>query len=434
MENESVKAIKLAAQPKATGEFVKYKGKSEAEYIGCITEWYIQKQPENSQESAQRYIEDLFKKVKDYNERKILLLVAKMSPRVVKIAEALKIKNFTIQILFFRKRAFDKRYSEHIATIADSFHICECAEELMYEVALSKAKVIHCFSGMDADIAAVLIQQKELFPKIVHDKYDIVCEMYPDIRRRELYETDRFCLEHAEALCCRGYEQEFLMKDAGYKISGDILQFFDYCNDANIEQRPPKKEILSVCYAGALSTEREQPGSPLACILEFSELCERNKCFFHVYPNEWDEIAYADYINLEKKNKYFRFHKPVAFEKLRKELSQYDYEVVPIKSSFRQLEANPYLSKNKCIYAATNKLFDAVDAGMPVIAATPVKLAGYLEEKGVLINWCIEDFDFEQLRIMKKRGDIYRRVAAVRKELAVSNHIDELIHFYDTLT
>lgn len=430
MENEALTAKKSEFRD----VFAVYKGKDRAEYLERIAAWYGRTHLQSGWgiRNARHHIEDVFRRAKECDDRRILMVIAKMSPRAFRIAKALKSRNYKVQILFYHERAFRASRFQGMTEISESYRVCECAEELMYEAACSKAKVIHCFTGMDSDIAAVLIQGRELFPPVIHDKYDIVCGMYNDIKRKALFDTDRYCLENAEALCCRGYEQEYLMDEAGFQINGRVLQFFDYCDGSFSEAKSASKGELSLCYAGNLVTEKTHPGSALACTLEFAALCERNKCCFHVYPDQWDTELYADYINLEKINRYFHIHEPVPFERLSEELSQYDYEVIPIKKSFLEHENDCFVSRNKYQYAATNKFFDALEAGLPVIAATPVKLAECLEQTGSLLRWCLEDFDFTLLRRLKEQGEIYKKVEKARKEFSIDAHIDELIRFYDS--
>ena len=435
MDHEASAIASTTGGTQARGRFFDYKGKSCAEYINCIANWYAQEHAHQACGliSSRQLIEKLFKGEKCCDDRRILFVVAKMSPRVVKIASALKGRNYSLEILFYQDKAFRSNQTQYLIKYIDSYYVCKCAEELMYRAALSKAGVLHCFTGMDADIAAVLIQRKELFPKIVHDKYDIVCGMYNDIKRKELFETDRYCLEHADALCCRGYEHEYLAREEGFQIKGAVLQLFDYCDSSHFCHSSTPGIPLSLCYAGNLVTEKTHPGSALACTLEFAELCRKNRCAFHIYPNKWDTDLYADYIELGKNNPYFHIHKPVAFESLSKELSQYDYGVIPVKRISMISRGDCFISRNKYIYSATNKLFDSIDAGLPIIAATPLKLAEYLQKKGALMKWWIEDFDFDKLRLIKEKGTIYKRVENIRKELTIDNHIDELLQFYRKL-
>ncbi len=82
-------------------------------------------------------------------------------------------------------------------------------------------------------------------------------------------------------------------------------------------------------------------------------------------------------------------------------------------------------------YATTNKFFDYLDAGLPIVAAGPIKLAEYFEEKGVLLKKTIEEYDFEELRNRKK--ELKANVSTVRKAMQIENHIDELLEFYKAL-
>ena len=72
-----------------------------------------------------------------------------------------------------------------------------------------------------------------------------------------------------------------------------------------------------------------------------------------------------------------------------------------------------------------------MEAGLPSIGATPVKLVEELEQRGVLLKWTIEEYDFEKLRQLK--AEMKEKVLVAREEFRVKNQIERLIHFYDSL-
>ena len=81
--------------------------------------------------------------------------------------------------------------------------------------------------------------------------------------------------------------------------------------------------------------------------------------------------------------------------------------------------------------STTNKFFDGLEAGLPIIASFPLKLANYFEENGVLLNWTIEEIDFEQLR--KRKVELKKNVEKFRERLRIRFRILELIEFYNSL-
>ena len=119
------------------------------------------------------------------------------------------------------------------------------------------------------------------------------------------------------------------------------------------------------------------------------------------------------------------------YDKLVNELSQYDYGIVPTKDNVWEKEFSGYNTKYKYIYAATNKYFDYLDAGLPIIAGLPLKMVECLEKKGVLINWKNGQYDFEYLRKMKDK--MKSNVMMVKEELRIGRHINKLLDFYESI-
>ena len=134
---------------------------------------------------------------------------------------------------------------------------------------------------------------------------------------------------------------------------------------------------------------------------------------------------------MEKRNPFFHFHHPVPSRLLCAELAQYDYGIHPVRADFLQKEVNGYNKKEKLIYGVTNKFFDYIDAGIPIIAASPTLFAKYFESMGALIPWTIEEYNFKELR---KNKSMYKKKAeSAFTELQIKNHIHKLISFYHSL-
>ena len=394
-----------------------------------VAEWYIDENI-SSDVNKPEIVNNLRRIIRrEKIKRKVAFVICLMSPRVVKIVEALQNNEYEIELIVCSKEwVEDVRYSEFFQRHEST--ICECMEELMYQLIMSRAELVHIFSEYDRVSMAIaynIILRKDFLPVIVFEQYDIANGMYCNIAE-EILREERYCLETADGICCRGNELDYLIQ-MKFNINGQRIKFWDYIGNEVYENKSAKE--LSMCYAGGLSTERDWPEATYACLLEFAKLCEKNKCHFHLYPTQWDENKYIDYIRMDKNSLYFHFHKPIAYRDVARELSQYDYGVVITREGFLEKENNGGFSSKKVIYSTTNKFYDYLAAGLPIVAAFPVLYVKYLEEKGVLINWTIEEFDFEQLR--KKRQEMKERVKAVRKEWQIKFKIVELIAFYESL-
>lgn len=413
--------------------FNEYKNKTVEACIEDITEWYIY-----AEHKMWIEFDEIRKKIEDaaYNTKriknKIMIALGALTPRVIKMVSSLHSFGKEILILIYPGAAIQKICENEMHELGIPCIECGSIEELMYTVIIEHAEIVHAFSGRyNTVIPYAMIKMQEILPDIVYDEYDIINEFYYNLPQDWL-EEERYCLENASGVCNRGYELEYLSQQCGYHFRGKTIHFLDYCRDEMIEFITKiDEEELSLCYAGDFITESEDPNCSHACFLQFAKQCEENKCHFHVYPVSWDAIRCREYINLDCHSKYFHFHKPVSHEILMQELRKYDYGIQPIKSIFRTNEISGIYVKEKYIYCTTNHFFDYLDAGLPIIAATPVKMVEELEKEGVVLNWTIEEYDFEYLRQVKKA--MGERVSAVKEKYKISNNINRLIEFYESL-
>lgn len=409
-----------------------YGGKSEKEYIDGIAEWYVEQYPEKNF-ALEEVKRSLVKKVhqKEKNSQKITVIGGDVSPRMIKIVKALSERGYSVVVLLCPEAYVRSVCINELQKLHVPHYKCNYIEELMYHLILEQSQVIHFFSCWTHSVTAyTLIRMKSLFSPIVYDEYDIINEMYINMRQEWLL-AERFCLEHADGICNRGWEMDYFINRKKYPINGKVLRFLDYCKDGkNLYQSKKEEESLSICYAGGMTTEKEEPTSSTVCWIELAELCEKNQCNLHVYPAIWDEKRYKDYIELDKKCLYFHFHKPVPFEQLELELSQYDYGIFPIKKGFLKHERDGYYFSRILIYTCINKYFDYLDAGLPIIGSAPVNLTRYFEDKGICLRWSIEKIDFKWLKA--HRNELKQKVVSVREKLQIKNHIDELIQFYSS--
>ncbi len=436
LRNGIFRYLLISRYVRKTDSFRIYQNKSEQEYLDEIAEWYADANhlPFYDLDEIKKQLKDIIQK-NSRRKDKAVFAVGNFSPRVIKMAGALHKKGFEVEILFYPGIWILDCFLDALLHVADSCKMCESIEELMYGIMVSQAEIVHLFSSIEVSyVARILIQRKKLFSKLIFDQYDIGNGMYIETNEltKEMLDDERYCLEHADGVCFRGYEQEYLLNEMNYKMEGAAINFFDYCQDDEFdESKDCDNGALTLCYAGGIATEQEWPGASYACLLEFAGICEKSKCHLHVYPSHWDEQRFSEYIDLDRKSDYFHFHKPVSYRDLRQELKQYDYGIHIIKNNFLKREKDGYYTRNKLIYAVTNHFYDYLEAGLPIIAAYPVKFAEYFEKKNVLLNWTLEEFDFEQL--ICRRKELKQNAIQVKKQLSVGKQIEKLIGFYNML-
>lgn len=368
------------------------------------------------------------------NKNRILFVVENFSARVVKIAKALKDKGKEV-FLLLDGREKDNAMWRSLCDILDKEKIEYLffgpIEELLFLLQKNQGCKIHIFSNPWVPyIAYILVKLQNVIGSVVFENYDIA-NGFHTILDDEMLKLERYCIENARGVCYREYSLDYLTDVLDFHISGNTIRFLDYCSDEKSRFcRESASTELSLCYVGGIEPKEEHPDTPFEHI-EFASLCERNRCHFHIYPPNWDEKRYEEYIKRDEKSPYFHFHKPVPNNKLAEEISKYDYGVSPVRDDIWDKEYSGQYTKEKLIYAGANKLFDYLDAGLPIITAIPQKISQYLEEKGVLINWTNGQYDFDYLRSRKEM--MREMIPDVREELRIGNHIHKLIEFYESL-
>lgn len=404
-------------------------------YIEKGCEWYIRGVESWCLEQYGIPLEETLGNSRENGDRnKILFVVDNFGARTVKIAKALKTYGKEVFILLDGKGKSDPIWVS-LCNILDKegigYSFYGPIEELLFLILKNKGNIVHVFSSpWTPYISYTLVKLQDIVGKIVFENYDIANGFHVMADERML-ELEKYCIENAKGICHREYSLEYLIDVLYFEIKGKTIRFLDYCSDRKYNINKKNKDIeLSLCYVGGIEPKEEFPDTPFEH-LEFASLCEENKCHFHIYPPDWDEKRYGEYIRKDEECLYFHFHKPVPNDMLAEEISKYDYGVSPIRDDVWENARSGQYTKEKLIYAGANKLFDYLDAGLPIVTAIPQKISKYLEEKGVLINWTNGQYDFDYLRDRKE--SMREKVSDVREELRIGNHIQELVGFYESL-
>ncbi len=384
------------------------------------------------------------KNVAQNGKKQIVLLGIMIMPRLLKMAKAISESGYQVHLLISKNTKDPKG----IITALSKSDICiarySCYGEVIAYCKNCNASILHIFAQWgNKYFLGNLMGRKIGLPPIIYDVYDTANGMVVLTKRGESeeqyeqwLEIEKFCFENADGICSREFSWDYLHNERGLKMPGKKLRFLDYYDVRDeVDNEVSDDEELRLCYIGGLDTERMYHGSAMACFLEFANLCAENKCHFYVYSRDWNPEAYIDYIELDKNNEYFHFCKPLPFEELCTEIGRYDYGVYPVKKSFRNLKGMEMgtdgRTKAKYSYAGTNKYFDYLQSGLPVVAGVPVKLIETLAKEKLAINWCLEDFDFDELRRRKK--EMKENVRKNRHKFSIQYHIQELVEFYEDL-
>ena len=383
--------------------------------------------------AVRNYIEQNISR--EVNAKKIMFLMTNVAPRAYKIIDALHRNGYDVELIIWTNATYLtlEKYEEFL-DISTSCKLCINVEEVMLYCATTDAGILHIFSDANSDIELpqILIHCKEIFPRIVFDEYDVMTEMRRNIPQRTV-EAELFCLKYADGLCNRYMCMEHLEKK-GYEICKQRIYFIDCCNDFANYESPQKQEsdALHFVFAGTLFSGNEYKTSKDGRFLELGLLCQSNRVHLHLYPVSYDAAKLHEYIDMERSNPYFHLHHPVSARDLAQELSQYDYGITSVQNDILEYsKSHGSWMQEGIIYCWANKLYDYLDAGLPIVTTVPVEQTKILEKEGVLLRMFDEEINFDELR--KRRNELKKQVIKVREKYRVSKQLPALIKFYDSL-
>ena len=407
------------------------------EWIGLhsIAMWYLidrRMHVKKYSSVLQRLKEDLQAQY-SIEDKKILFIVEyPITGRMEKIGKALEKKGYAITLLYSSTLVSNTDALERFKECCKAVYVYDSTPQLLYYTIHSRIPLAHFFVGFTRfSTPLLMLQIKGIMPRIVSERYDTFNGMIvQNVAKKEYCRAEKYIMEHSDGVCCREYVMEYCERQLGFKLHGKSLLFLDYAEKPSfLERKDRDEQELSLCYVGGIVTEEEYPDSSLTCFLELADKCEANKCHLHVYPSVWDEIKYARYIKYAKNSQYFHFHHPVEFSNLYEEITQYDYGILPNRRKNLNKGVDGWHTRNKAIYATSNKFFDYISAGIPIIAVWPVRLTEEIEKRGGILRWTIDDYDFDELR--RRKTELREEMLRSREYWMIDNRISDLTDYYE---
>lgn len=413
-----------------------YRGKDTSEYIEYIQNWkwnFISSKNDNTY--------NVFRTVKNNSQIVFIIGMEMALPRNIKIMKALKKKGYDIVVLCYGDVSGivgQKELSEYQIVIEQ----CGYIEELMYKMMKYNPLLYYIEPAWgDCSWADILIQQKDIFGKIVIDLYDVFNDGLV-FATKEQKEMEQYALENADGIVWRWYAKEQLERQ-GFQFKGKSIQFLDYCiggNDADIQsQQRISSETVKICFVCGHPnflfekySEKSKGYAVHANIDDILKNIDNHDCCFHLFAWGLTEEAMKRCKLLESEYRRFKAFFGYEHQQILEMIKNYDYgcmlftegEDVPDNVSVDGRYFGTVLRDATC-----NKYFDYIDAGIPVIATLPQKVCDYLEGFGVLIKMNSSTLDIDFLR--KNRICYKHKVKEVRYKLSVEHQISRLIEFFN---
>lgn len=383
----------------------------------------------------------LYKNIVSQNRKSVIFITSYISSRIEKMGYALRKKGYNVILLVHKEgksigvsygsknNSYDKLY--FFRNKAELYFLCLRFNPLVYHV---------CERSRVSDWCVFLIKNKQYIGKIVYDQYDVYRDMYAE-KNVDYIKNEKFCLENADGIVCRNFQTQYLKNKYGYCFKGKRLLFLDYCWNNNPPEKRFKtdKEELCIVYGGRLLPCRS---NNLLSRIEWDGLSswvETTKQYqakmVVIASNIIDKNEFKEFSRLAKNNPNFILKGKMDLNTLIEYESKMDYGTDTFelardqKNNFKNFN---FAAREK--YCATNKYFDYIDAGIPIICGRPQEMLGrYLEKYGIVFRCTLEELPERMDELKQKRNGYAVNVAKARKALSIEKQIPRLIHFYKQL-
>ncbi|MEO5571314.1 MAG: glycosyltransferase [Bacteroidia bacterium] len=369
------------------------------------------------------------------NKKTIIYLGGNLPARIARIIKWHKRFEDYCAVLVCHKDGFRDKYSnpsiDQVVLFRNHWHLKRILKNL------KNVSLIHAF-GPKSFYPAVA-KKSTLGKKIpfVYDMQDVLVVYYglnPPIRwyRNEL-SHEKYCLENADGLVSHSLEfQEALRRYDIKKKPANI--FFPLCCDDDVAENKKGNfdpGNIHVVYVGEVAGSFRD--SKQFATIQFHYIIEefsKQKIHLHLYAAPGtlsDDIN--EYKNIEKQNQYLHIHETVHQSKLAHELSQYDFGLIPFffKDTIHSWE--------KFKYSTSLKLFNYVEAGIPVISTKDIIFQSWIVERygmGITIN----KTDIPNLKSIIGKTDynlFLKNIEKNRPAISLSKHVPRLLKFYETI-
>lgn len=367
------------------------------------------------------------------NGLKIIVYIGElMAPRIARLSKWVRRTGEFKTILVCSKKGFIDKFCnqefDEIYLFRNEWHL---------KILLNKINNIYIVHGFAPKSYFPDIARQFVKAPYIHDMQDAFSLYYsnnPDIDwlKKEL-PHERNCLAQAQGVIGQSMEPNIGFRKFNIKKKPKTLFFGLYCDDDVIvgDNKTLNIQDIHIAYAGGVAGSFRDPH--IYGNIQFQSLIKKitdQKINFHIYPSPSNIPAdYEEYYNTAKQNKYFHFHEPVSQNELAAELSQYHFGILPF---FKELSEQSPL---KLKYATTLKLFNYIEAGLPVIVSSDLGYQSWIISRYL----CGITVSLQEINQLSKKisainySDMVSHVQRTALKLSISKNIKRIISFYTTL-
>lgn len=435
--------------------YFRFKDTDLERYMGRIAEWYEYKNANSVINDVQEFHKEMYNRVIDrfeendcrrtiQNRNQIVFIVLDQQPRIQKIIGSLINRNYEIVIVYLKqhKKYPYIKYEEktNITTI-----LCDSIEEILFEAVQFNPLLFYVRPAwLDSSIANILFMQKDYFGKIVLDIHDIAtgCYNLPDTQKW-WYEIERKALEEADGIVWRYDAEDFLAERYNFSYKGKTIHMWDYCYDEFTFQEANRGDVLRLCCIDSNAECLMPVNDDELCrdgIMRYANINDilkkighRDDCIFILYISRVTEKELSILSRIKREYVNFEYYIGYSPQKLIQSMAQCDYgcdifSFGRLPSDQECAEKNYERLAGTYTVSATNRFFDYLNAGIPIIGNGHKKLCDYLESLGVLLNIDLEQLDVEYLKA--KREFYKEHVKKSQVKLSINSQIGRLIEFF----
>jgi len=374
----------------------------------------------------------------DPDKHLVIYLGENLPPRIARMVKWLKKtpalqsgKEALTAILVCSKDGFHKKFSndffDEVLLFRNEWHLYRILKNFR-----NKKALIHSFGPKTfyPDKARIFMKQN----KFLYDMQDVLCIYYGMDTRirwfRQEFPHEKNVLSLSDGLVSHGLEPLPATKLYGIKKRPPLLFFPLYCDNDSFQDNTKelRPDDIHLVYAGEIMgsfRDKKQFGN-----VQFHRLIDelsRQRIHFHVYPSPSTlPLYFEEYRQVEKQNPFFHLHKAVAQDELAKELSKYHFGIIPF------FKANTGQSDDKYKYSTALKLFNFMEAGIPVLVSEDIEFQcrfALRYKAGI----GIKKEDISALRNIIEKTDYRSMVNGLlveREKISLKRNIRHLVDFY----
>jgi hypothetical protein len=368
-----------------------------------------------------------------------VLVSERVDTRICKIGYGLKSLGWKTILLHRRALPANPR------KCFDEWRRFETPAEALLLATEYRPAVYHVFANWNYNVATLFVRHKP--GKIVFDDYDVLVGTLHDNLTRAYWREirlERICLEGADGHCCRDLETR-CAKRAGYRMPGKRVLLYDCCwgnhAPANVSRAQPEAGFHVVnCGNVPIATERDWSvhKEELAGVARrlLADGLTAPSIHFHIYTTSdvWPGAARegaAEKATVDRVPVFVQLHDRVRPDELPATLQRYDAGLYDVT-----VGANPPTYNHwKFAYTSGNRVFDYLDAGLPVIVHG-CKFMEFVVHRARADIRSGAHLTAEAGQFLRREdtGGLRRRAIAGSASLAIARHIPKLVALYESLS